>query len=96
MLLGQVGGSSEPVALPKPTPLPVHIPEDEGFAKPKGFKKKPSFAPKAPAQGKPAFKQGFKPGFKKSFDQGPSLHGGGDGKPGKFSKGFKQGRSQRY
>lgn len=90
MLLGQTGGGSEaPASAPKAQPLPVEIPENEGFAQPKGFKKKPPF------QGKPAphAKPGFKPGFKKSFDQG----GGVSGKPpGKFAKGFKKDRGPRY
>jgi hypothetical protein len=68
---------------------------DEGFAQPKGFKKKPPFVPKSPAQGKPAFKTGFKPGFKKNFDQGNQGGAGTSGKPGKFSKGFKKDRGPR-
>jgi ATP-dependent RNA helicase DeaD len=91
MLLGQTG-SPESVTLQKQAPLPVEIPMDEGFAQPKGFKKKALVVPKAPAHGKPA----FKPGFKKSFDQGPAPHAGGGGKPGKFSKGFKKERPPRY
>ncbi|MFZ0434764.1 MAG: DEAD/DEAH box helicase, partial [Chthoniobacterales bacterium] len=95
MLLGQTG-SPEPVNPPKAAPLPVEIPMDEGFAQPKGFKKKPPFVPKSPAPGKPAFKPGFKPGFKKNFDQGNSGGAGASGKPGKFSKGFKKDRPPRY
>jgi hypothetical protein len=95
MLLGQTG-SPEPVTPPKAAPLPVEIPMDEGFAQPKGFKKKPSFVPKSPAHGKPAFKPGFKPGFKKNFDQGNQGGAGASGKPGKFSKGFKKDRGPRY
>lgn len=95
MLLGQTG-SPEPVTPPKAAPLPVEIPMDEGFAQPKGFKKKPSFVPKSPAHGKPAFKPGFKPGFKKNFDQGNQGGAGASGKPGKFSKGFKKDRPPRY
>jgi ATP-dependent RNA helicase DeaD len=95
MLLGQTG-SPEPVNPPKAVPLPVEIPMDEGFAQPKGFKKKPPFVPKSPAQGKPAFKPAFKPGFKKNFDQANPGGAGASGKPGKFSKGFKKDRPPRY
>jgi hypothetical protein len=69
---------------------------DEGFAKPKGFKKKPPFVPKAPAHGKPAFKQRFQPGFRKSSGQGTAPGApAGHGKPGKFAKGFGKDRSPR-
>ena len=96
MLLGQVA-ASEPVNAPKAGPLPIEIPMDEGFAQPKGFKKKPPFVPKSPVHGKPAFKPGFKKPFDQGPGQGPSSHGGGGGgKPGKFVKGFKKDRPPRY
>ena len=93
MLLGQVGatgeGSPEQKGPPAP-PLPVEIPENEGFAQPKGFKKRPPYEERGPVSGKPGFKGGPKPGPAKS---GNSF--GHAGKPGKFSKGFKKDRGPR-
>lgn len=107
MLLGHTGGMPEVSApsfgkpSPKAQPLPVDIPMDEGFAQPKGFKKRVPFSEKPSQKGgfKPGLKQGFKPGFKKGFDHGSQGGSGGQGAPGKqgkFSKGFKKDRGPRY
>ena len=90
MLLGQVSESGETLPEKKgpPAPLPVEIPDNEGFAQPKGFKKRPPYEERAPATGKPGFKGAAKAGPGKSFG-----HAGA--KPGKFTKGFKKERGPR-
>jgi ATP-dependent RNA helicase DeaD len=90
MLLGQVSESGETSSEKKgpPAPLPVEIPDNEGFAQPKGFKKRPPYEERAPATGKPGFKGAAKTGPGKSFG-----HAGA--KPGKFTKGFKKERGPR-
>jgi ATP-dependent RNA helicase DeaD len=87
MLLGSVGGTPEPLSAPKAPPLPVEIPDNEGFAQPKGFKKRPPFAERGPTSGKPGFKSAGKSGPAKAFGHAP--------KPGKFAKGFKKERGPR-
>jgi hypothetical protein len=89
MLLGQAGGAPEPATSIKAPPLPVEIPFDEGFAQPKGFKKKPPFSGKSAVHGNP--------GFKKPFAHGMGTQGGGSsGKPGRSGKGFRKDRSSGY
>jgi len=87
MLLGNVGGTPEPLSAPKAPPLPVEIPDNEGFAQPKGFKKRPPFAERGPTSVKPGFKSAGKSGPAKAFGHAP--------KPGKFAKGFKKERGPR-
>jgi hypothetical protein len=88
LLLGQAGNeeTSSPKS-PARQEFPNELPDHEGFAQPKGFKK-PKFQPRDPAptpQGM-GHKKSFKPAFKPSFEKG---------KQGKFSKGFKKDRGSR-
>jgi hypothetical protein len=85
LLLGQAG--NEETSSPKsPTrqEFPNELPDHEGFAHPKGFKK-PKFQPRDPAAPTPQG-MGHKKSFKPSFEKG---------KQGKFSKGFKKDRGPR-
>jgi hypothetical protein len=92
LLLGQASVDEPPAQTPAgKSGFPNELPDHEGFAQPKGFKK-PKFQPRDPApmpmsmpQGL-GHKKGFQPAFKPSFDKG---------KPAKFTKGFKKDRGPR-
>ena len=99
LLLGQANvEESQPQKFAGKSEFPNELPDHEGFAQPKGFKKgnfqqrEPGVVPhhssQSPSGGgtKPGFKSGFKPAFKPPFEKG---------KPGKFAKGFKKDRGPR-
>jgi hypothetical protein len=99
LLLGQ-GSVEEPQPQKSAgrSEFPNELPDHEGFAQPKGFKKgnfqqrehgavqQHSAHASSGGGAKPGFKSGFKPNFKPSFEKG---------KQGKFSKGFKKDRGPR-
>jgi len=72
LLLGQ--GSEQGGSGGKPVELPTQLEPQEGFAKPKGFKKERFQAPEPGF--KPAFKKGFAKGKPSKFAKGPRKESG--------------------